>query len=235
MKTNFIPALNNRKPIAQKGRKGEHKEVDKKVKVGALVGSGIGIATSLGIMYAEAKKGKPFLKGISEKNIITLGGLSILGGLVGGITTDKQSNRKAKLREAIQQFGGNILAPIGTLALSLKLFEDKLVKLPLFKPEAKHLSKLNPLIKELPRTALIISSLILGTTIGNFFTNKLNNRIFKDKQERKVEAKDFSAHIDDICYQSSLIFKSPQILNVTSKAIPLAFMIPGYETGTRQS
>ena len=50
---------------------------------------------------------------MKEKDVLLIGAGSVLGGLTGGLLTDKDpKNKVPKLREASQQFFGNTLFPV---------------------------------------------------------------------------------------------------------------------------
>ena len=98
------------------------KNYKRKIAAASIAGSAIGIAGSVAGIYAMAKKGNPALtlKKLSydEKDVLLIGAGSVLGGLAGGLIADRnKENVKPKLREASQQFFGNMLCPIGFLAV----------------------------------------------------------------------------------------------------------------------
>lgn len=257
MKIQHVATKTPDKTIPTKGRKNEPSTRDIKVKVASIAGSSIGIATTLAILLAtikkrnisEAKKAgldiasiaRPKITDVSygAKEVILMAGSSIAGGLLGGVLSDKKSNRKAKIREGLQQLGGNIIVPVSLLAAVTTMIKRKEFKLPDFKETSRFAKKLNPIInssivKALPKTAITIGTLIAGTKLGNLIMNKVNNKIFHDHKKRCLEAKDFSAHIDDLFYSSSYISENVKVQNFVSRALPFIFLIPGYETGTKQ-
>ena len=63
--------------------------------------------------------------------------------------------------------------------------------------------------------------------------NKVNEKVFREKSEREVKTSDFSAHIDDLCFASTFIFKAPAMASIMSKILPATFLIAGMETGTK--
>lgn len=212
---------------------------NKKVKVASLVGSSIGIAAAVASIAQKAKKGEAPVKfsqiEYHTKDILKLGAASVVGGLAGGVMTDKDSNKKAKLREAIHQFGGNILVPVSMLALNTKLLDRSGFKLPTFKSAGKAAKVANRVLGGLPGVAVTIASLVTGMEIGNKIFNKISDKIFHEKEKREVKPSDYSAHIDDMCMASSLIFKGPQVQQITNKLLPLSFLIAGFQTGTHEN
>ena len=113
------------------------KKIDKKVIVGATVGSALGIAGAVAGVYHMAKKGdaKLLLRNLAyeEKDILLIGAGSVLGGLTGGLLTDKEKkNTVPKIREATEQMVGCIALPVGLLAAGNKLLDKANIKM-LFK------------------------------------------------------------------------------------------------------
>lgn len=208
-----------------------------KVKVASFVGSTAGIALSIaGILYGLKKSGSPtkFMNlRYGEKEVIALGASSIVGGLAGGSLFDKKSNLKPKLREGIRQLAGNILAPVGLLAVNLKLLEKSKLALPLIKESSKAAKALNPVIKGLPRMLVTCFSLVAGMEIGNTLINKVNNKVFNENEVKHTKPSDYSAHADDICFASTFMFNNPAIQSFVSKILPATFLVAGYETGTK--
>ncbi len=120
----------------------------KKVKAASFIGSTLGIAGAVASILATAKKGNPAasLKNLTygEKDILLIGAGSILGGLTGGLLTDKnKENRNPKLREASQQFFGSLLCPVSILAVAEKALEKSGFKLPQIKSASKYANAAN--------------------------------------------------------------------------------------------
>lgn len=251
---------------------------DTKVKVASLLGSATGIAITLSYILrrnnkqlakeaaVEAEKlGKTVEEYLAEKAAKTEGKLkplpinrpadllklaagSVAGGITGGLLTDRKENAKAKIREGLQQFIGNISIPISFLTLNMFLLGKSKFKMPLFKETDKfieklspkmqgfYIKKLNPVINEVPKIVVTLASLFGGLAIGNKIMNKVNDKIFKEKERRQVKPSDFSAHADDLCVASSFILKEGSNLQgVISRILPATFLVAGYEAGTHKS
>lgn len=239
---------------------------DRKVKVASLVGSATGIAIILGgiltknhkkmlnetaaeaqklgvavetLLKEKAAKSAGKIKPLpldKPEDLLKLAAGSILGGLTGGLLTDKKENAKPKVRESLQQFFGNITIPVSILALNMHLLDKSKFSMPLLKATRKYANKLNPVIKEVPRIGITIASLFGGLALGNKVMNKVNDKIFKGKENREVKPSDFSAHADDLCFASSFIFKDGSaIKGVISRILPATFLVAGYEAGTHKA
>ena len=209
----------------------------KRVKTASYIGSAIGITTAVGGIYKSAQKGNPNLKfknlTYAENDILKIGAGSILGGLTGGLLTDKnKENQKPKIKEAIQQFFGSLLCPLGVLAGAEKLLEKSKFKLPHIKTSSK---LLNNTVTALPKITVTVGSLIAGMNIGNKLVNKINNKIFKENETHKVHASDYIVHTDDLCVGVNLILKDVKSISmITSKILPFAFILSGAKTGSQE-
>lgn len=212
----------------------------KRTTVGATIGSAMGIAASVAGVYALAKKGKPALalKNLwySEKDALLIGAGSVIGGLAGGVIADKDSgNNKYKVREALQQFVGNTLFPIGFLMAGNKLLDKTGFKLPKIKTNNKLARVLNPVISVLPRVAVTIATLSGGMKVGNAVVNKFNNKVFKQELKHDIKPEDCLVHADDICLTANMLLKDVSKLSLlTQRTLPLAFLVSGAKTGTAQ-
>lgn len=217
------------------------KKLDKKVIAGATIGSAIGIASAVAGVYHMAKKGDPklLLRNLAyeEKDVLLIGAGSVLGGLTGGLLTDKEKkNTVPKIREATEQMIGCIALPIGLLAIGNKFLENAKFKMPQLKSTRALADFANNALKHLPKVAMTIGCLVTGMHLGHELMEKVNNKIFKEKENHKVEAKDYLVHTDDLCVAASLIFKDTEkISKVTNKILPLSFILSGIKTGTRQA
>ena len=209
----------------------------KEVKIASFIGSALGIAGAVAGIYSMAKKGNPAasFKNLTygEKDIILIGAGSILGGLTGGLLADKQKeNRVPKLREATQQFFGSLVCPISILAVAEKALEKSGFKLPQIKSASKFANVANTVLGALPKIAVTIGSLITGMELGNKIMNKVNNKIFKEEVKHDVHPSDYLVHTDDLCVAASLLLKDSKSLSaITSKALPLSFILAGAKTG----
>ena len=147
----------------------------------------------------------------TEKEVISIGAGSCLGGLIGGYMIDKDPlNRRAKRREALMQIG-NISIPILTVEGASKL--------------AKNASK--PV-----KTLSAICGLIVGVYVANLLMNMLSNVLFENTKSRGVKATDFSAHVDDMVVAANYI-SDAKFVHYIARIIPLALMFAGNEVGTK--
>ena len=218
----------------------------KKIAIGMF--SALGVAASMMLLakFDKSKKyslnpAKIFKNGLKEawnnsylknsdyksKEIIAMGAGSTLGGLVAGALLDKKENFQAKKREAIAQFT-NISMPIvfvEGLSNVGKYISSKIMpnwdKSSSFLKKAT--SKLPPVIGSMG-----------GMYIGNKFSNKLNEVIFKKKDDRPIEVTDFSAHIDDICVAATFVAENNPLTKLVSRFIPCALMVAGNEIGSKK-
>lgn len=226
------------KPDGNVKKEEKCKKIDKKVVASTLAGTATGIVTAISILAMIQKKNSnnSFIKQIFQnkygaKEVILLGGSSILGGLIGGCASDKKGSKKSKVREAFQQFIGNFVIPVSMLAGATALFEKYKKKIP---DITKLSAKANSNLKKVYGIVVTLGTLAIGTKAGNEIMEKVNNKIFHEKKKRNLNAKDFTASFDDICYSMPFMFKNPTLNSVVSKTLPLVFLIPGYETGTKQ-
>lgn len=148
-----------------------------------------------------------------DKEVITIGAGSCLGGLVGGYMIDKTpENRKAKRREAVMQLG-NVSIPI----LTVEGF-------------ANIAKKWNKTAKSL----FSVAGIFVGVYLANLLMNTFSNVLFKSKSgERGVKVTDFSAHLDDAVVAASYI-SDGKFVQYISRIIPLALMLAGNEVGTKE-
>lgn len=163
-------------------------------------------------------------------NVAFIGAASCLGGYIGGLIFDKDKrNIQAKKREMLIQYT-NITLPIATVVLSKKVGEfisnKSLARL------SNNASKLSKLVCKLPAILMPIMGLGVGMYVGNKAANKLNKKIFGNKDERPIEIKDFSAHLDDICITSKFVVENNIVTKAASRFIPVALMVAGSEIGT---
>ena len=203
-----------------------------KVTASSIAGSAIGIAAGVGAVYSLAKKGNPLtsLKNLtySEGDVLLVGLGSVLGGLTGGLIADKnKKNVKPKLREASQQYIGNMVFPVSILAGANKILEKYV-----FKTSATPTTWQGILLK----TAVCIASLVGGMELGNKVMNKVNNKIFKEEVKHDVEPEDYLVHADDLCLTANMVLKDfKSISSVTSKLLPLTFIVAGSKTGMQKN
>ncbi len=87
----------------------------------------------------------------------------------------------------------------------------------------------------MPKIADTIGSLIAGMEIGNKIMNKVNNKIFNEEVKHEVHPSDYLVHTDDMCVAASLLLKDSKSLSaITSKALPLSFILAGAKAGMQE-
>lgn len=213
------------------------KNYKRKVVAASIAGSAIGIAGAVAGIYAMAKKGNPAagLKNLSynEKDVLLIGAGSVIGGLAGGLAADgKKENVKPKLREASQQFLGNMLCPIGLLAAGNKILEKTNFKLPKINSNSKPAQIINGVTSVLPKVVITVASLVGGMEIGNKVMNKVNNKIFKEDVKHDVNVEDYFVHADDLCLTANMLLKDARVISrLTSRVLPATFIVAGSKTG----
>ena len=217
-----------------------NKNNKKRTQIASIAGSLVGIAGAVAGVYAMAKKSNPSitLKNLnySEKDVLLIGAGSVLGGLTGGYLADKnKKNKKAKLREASQQFFGNIACPVGLLAVGNKLLDKTKFKLPKINSSSKPAQIVNAVTSVLPKVVVTVASLVVGMELGNKIMNNVNNKIFKEEVKHDVKAEDYLVHADDICLTANMLLKDARSISaLTSKVLPLTFVLAGSKTGMQE-
>ena len=217
------------------------KNYKRKIAAASIAGSAIGIAGSVAGIYAMAKKGNPALTlkklAYDEKDVLLIGAGSVIGGLSGGLIADRnKENVKPKLREASQQFFGNILCPIGFSAAGHKILEKTNFKLPKINSNSKVAKAFNVVTSVLPKVAVTVISLVGGMEIGNKIMNKVNNKIFKEEVKHEVNVEDYFVHADDLCLTANMLLKDAKLISrLTSKVLPATFIVAGSKTGMQES
>lgn len=180
-----------------------------------------------------------------EFPIITLGASSVMGGLIGGYLFDKKEHFSAKCREAVIQFIGNVCIPIAFVSTAVntcKHFINKEVqdKIPEIKVESdkklvnEAVKTTNKAAKAMPLVFATAVGLISGIFVGNKVGNLINEHIFKVKDNRKLKPTDMSPHVDDVCFAVSLADEESIVSRGISRVVPIALLVPGYQTGTAQ-
>lgn len=154
------------------------------------------------------------------KNPIKVMGLAtvtMLGGLAGGLLSDDKSKRKAKVKEAIHQFIGNILVPISIVGAAVTAIEKQNY----------------PRKKEIILSGIAsIAGVVTGIITGNYAAGKINEKLFKENDKRHIGPKDFSIHVDDIMTLIALTSNGEKVQSFIGKALPAIFLLCGYEAGT---
>ncbi len=235
---------------------------EQRVKLATIATSSLGVATSLALIskkqgfslnpskiFSESYKKwaifkipnskRPSQKALKleEKEILTLGASSVVGGLVGGGLADDKSRFKAKVEESISQMLGAISVPLLFVSQTSKLYKNNEAKIDNFMPQFKNarnskiLKGTNKLIRILPPVGMTAVGLSAGIVAGNKVSNFINEKVFKKKADREIRATDFAPHVDDVCLAITLMAKNSPVGSYISKLIPPALLIPGYEVG----
>ncbi|MBQ3640964.1 hypothetical protein II906_03440 [bacterium] len=240
--TNLLTAYTAPPTVEQKVETPKQKSNSKRVTIGSVVGAAAGIAAGVATVYGLAKKGNPATTlmnlNYAEKDVLIVGAGAVLGGLAGGLLTDTdKNNTKPKLREASQQFFGNMVCPIGLLAAANKIYDACKINIPdVIKTGSKAAGFVNNAVKYLPKAAITVGALVGGMELGNTIMNKINNKIFKEKVKHDVKKEDYLVHADDLCLTANMLFKdTPNISKVTSKILPLTFIVAGSKSGMKKA
>ena len=105
-------------------------------------------------------------------------------------------------------------------------------------PQIKSLSKnakiLNKVLKKVPQAAATLTALGVGIFFGNRVSNYINEKIYHKKVDRNIRATDFAPHVDDLCMSITMMNPNSTFGQKLGKVIPLALIVPGYETGIAQ-
>ena len=176
-----------------------------------------GTALASGAYIAHAMKTRN-LKKLSQLELgiregIELCTASTLGGLATGLLVDKPENRKAKLKDGVNQLVGNTFIPFGFLALA-NLCTEKLPKV--------------------VQSLVAVGALIGTTFLGHNVADKINEKLFKEKSGYKCTFKDFATDFDDVIFATSTVLKSKKLYQMTATICPITYLTHGYLAGTRQ-
>ena len=222
----FYNNLNNKIQAKPMFLKEEQVEVsNKNLKMAALGGS---ISGSLLYLLAVAKimnkknfKIGDILKVDFNSALRTMGlaTASLVGGLTAGLIADDKKYRKPKLKEAMHQFLGNIITPIAIVGIATSWIEKQ---------------KYSRVKSTLLGFAAAMIGVGLGVTGGNKIANVVNEKIYKEDDKRKVGIKDFGIHVDDIFAVMGMTDLGESVKSFVSKALPVVFLICGYEAGTKR-
>ncbi|MCM1338209.1 MAG: hypothetical protein NC191_00885 [Muribaculaceae bacterium] len=170
--------------------------------------------------------------------ILGVAGGSVAGGFVGGCIVDKD-NIKAKKREVLNQLLGNVLVPVACVAGGASVYEKYAEKIegamPQFKSSKKFLKGLNKVIQKIPNAFTTLGLLAVGIYCGNKVSNLINEKLYHKKVERNIRPSDFAPHVDDVCMATSMMNKESSFGAKLGRIIPIALLVPGYETGIAQS
>lgn len=176
---------------------------------------------------------------IEEKEILTLAGGSVAGGLIGGYAFDSK-NMKAKFREALTQMAGNVALPVffvGTASRFYKKFEPKIKSvMPTVTTNGKkYLKILNKFSRSIPAVLLTGVSLTLGIISGSKVTNFINDKFLNQQRNRKIKTTDFAPHVDDLCLAITLMgSKNSPLAGTITRTVPMFLTVPGYQVAKAQ-
>ena len=155
------------------------------------------------------------------KEMLFLGAGSILGGLTGGIITDKSRHTKNKIKEGVYQFT-NIAIPASFVTGLLKLAEISKIS--------------NPINTRIAKIGAVIVGIGAGMATSTLISNKINNSVVDNKlqSKRSIILKDGIMQLDDISF--ALILANPKLAGklCLNKIIPLLFLTCGYEAGKQK-
>jgi len=175
---------------------------------------------------------------IEEKEILTLAGGSVLGGLAGGAIFDEKSNFKAKLKEALNQMVGNVFIPVKCVGWASRKYKENetkiLSKVPQIKKSGKTFEILNRGLRAIPPIFITGMALAVGIITGNKVSNFINEKLYGQKVDRNIKATDFAPHVDDLCLAITLMAPGTLIGKIIARTIPAFLTVPGYQTGIAQ-
>lgn len=182
------------------------------------------------LKYAPKEKAIQF----EAPQIIAVATGSVAGGFAGGCLVDKQ-NIKAKKREVLNQLLGNVLVPVGCVASGAKIYEKYADKIEGAMPQLKNPQKVgkfvNAVMRKVPNAATTLGLLGIGIYAGNKVSNLINEKLYHKKVERNIRPSDFAPHVDDVCMATSMMNQDSLFGSKLGRIIPLALLVPGYETG----
>lgn len=188
-------------------------------------------------LYDKKHPDRKLIK-LEEWEILGLAGASIAGGITAGSLVDKKQNRKAKIREAINQFIGNVCIPVAFVKTVATLYDKNkrtiLSLVPQFKGDKKAVKTINKGLKCIPSAAMTLIALGAGIITGNKFSNFLNEKVFHKKVERHIKKTDFAPHVDDIGMAVSLMADKSKISTAITNTVPFFLCVPGIQTGMAQ-
>ena len=197
---------------------------------------------------------------LEEWEILGLAAGSIAGGLTAGTILDKKSNKKTKIREAVNQFLGNVCVPVAFVKTAAVLYGKNkhliLSHVPQIKGEGKAVNfinkslkcfgyknsikidktikVINKSLKCIPSAVMTLIALGAGIVSGNKVSNFLNEQVFHKKVERKIKKTDFAPHVDDIGMAVSLMADKTKVSSAITNLVPLFLCVPGIQTGMAQ-
>ena len=175
---------------------------------------------------------------LEEIEIIELASASVLGGLAGGAIFDDKKHMKAKFRESVNQFLGNVLVPVGCVGLVSRLYKANKERILSIVPQIKETGQIsknfNKALKGVPFSIATIGALATGIITGNRVSNVLNEKIFHKKVDRKIKGTDFAPHVDDLGMAVSLMADKSPFVSFIQRTVPAFLCVPGIEVGTHR-
>lgn len=173
-----------------------------------------------------------------EPQVISVATGSVVGGFIGGSIVDDKSNLKAKKREVLSQLLGNVLVPVMCVGRGSVLFEKYSARLQSIMPQinknTKFTNAIDKCLKNIPNAVATLGFLGIGIYLGNKVSNFINEKLYHQKVERDIKASDFAPHVDDLCMATSMMNKESEFGSKLGRVIPIALLVPGYQTGTAQ-
>lgn len=267
MTINPVTNLNTYKPVNFGHNRKAHKEhSNNTVKTGVLTTTVFGLGTALALIakkqgfslnptkiaqtpvkdwaiFKTFNKKHPDRKllELEEKEILTLAGGSVTGGLAGGLILDEKRHRKAKFRESLNQMLGNVLVPVACVGGVSRLYDKNkkqiLNRVPqlnlknLTGTKLKTANFLNKFLKIIPSAGLTIAALGVGIVAGNKVSNFINEKVYHKKIDRKIKSSDFAPHVDDLSMAVTLMADKSALSTLITRTVPLFLCVPGFETG----
>lgn len=194
----------------------------------SLIGSAVGVVSAL---LFFGKKQNPDIKITSVKNffkkmkleykasqILGVSLAGIVGGLAGGLIDDKETKKFQKLKEGTFQFF-NILIPTVLVDQTIKFLKKR--------------PKLNTKINN---AVFIPAALVAGVATAVGTSNIIDNKVFDRHDlvpDRKMKAKDFIIHLDDI-FGVIALAKLPIANQIhIDKVLPALYTWCGYRVGEK--
>lgn len=214
----------------------QKKEDLTKLRIASSLGTLAGILTSIALISRHQTKATGSKVGMfnikfSPFSILGVGIGSVGGGFLAGQIFGDKKNTKARLKESLLQFVGNIISPLILLAGGMKLV-DKYNLSNLFVKNIQNTKSLKyNVLKALPDAALSAISVVAGVVGGNKISAKINDYIFKEKTDRPVQLKDFSVHADDLLTMAVAVDRTGYLRPIISKCLPFTYSISGYQAG----
>lgn len=180
-------------------------------KSGVIIGAVTGTLLPM-LYFAKRQKAKIYNLNFGLKEMITVGAGSIMGGVAGGIASDRSKNHRSKINEGIFQFFNATVPPLVYAGLSKIQEKTKFAK----------------------NKAISIANTLVGLTGGMFLAAKVSNLVIDphDKiPDRKLTMKDAVVNIDDALGVFALA-KFPLIDKLhPEKVLPAIYAWCGYRAG----